>query len=309
MAKSREGGPRPLREAVARYLASGLATVLLISLLGVYLVGRLGNDEAIRDAKDLTRATAERTIEPALTDDLLRGDPDALARFDGAVRGRVLRDSPVVRVKLWDRTGRIVYSDEPGLIGARYPLGAEELADFRGPEADAEVSDLSKPENRFERSFGKLLEVYVPVMTPRGEPLRYEEYYRSGFVAARGRRIFREFSFLMLGALILLALIQLPLAWRLGRRLRESQRERLNLLQRAVDASELERRRIAGDLHDGVVQNLAGVSYALSAAANSAPPELASTLVRRCGRDEAGDPGAAKPARRDLSAGAATRGP
>ena len=115
-------------------------------------------------------------------------------------------------------------------------------------------------------------------MTPRGEPLRYEEYYRSGFVAARGRRIFREFSFLMLGALILLALIQLPLAWRLGRRLRESQRERLNLLQRAVDASELERRRIAGDLHDGVVQNLAGVSYALSAAANSAPPELASTL-------------------------------
>ena len=83
----------------------------------------------------------------------------------------------------------------------------------------------------------------------------------------------------MLGALILLALIQLPLAWRLGRRLRESQRERLNLLQRAVDASELERRRIAGDLHDGVVQNLAGVSYALSAAANSAPPELASTLV------------------------------
>ena len=76
----------PFREAVARYLASGLATVLLISLLGVYLVGRLGNDEAIRDAKDLTRATAERTIEPALTDDLLRGDPDALARFDGVVR-------------------------------------------------------------------------------------------------------------------------------------------------------------------------------------------------------------------------------
>ena len=123
----------PFREAVARYLASGLATVLLISLLGVYLVGRLGNDEAIRDAKDLTRATAERTIEPALTDDLLRGDPDALARFDGVVRGRVLRDSPVVRVKLWDRTGRIVYSDEPGLIGARYPLRRRGARGLPGP--------------------------------------------------------------------------------------------------------------------------------------------------------------------------------
>jgi signal transduction histidine kinase len=34
-----------------------------------------------------------------------------------------------------------------------------------------------------------------------------------------------------------------------------------------VEASDIERRRIARDLHDGVVQNLAGVSYTLSAAA------------------------------------------
>jgi signal transduction histidine kinase len=38
-------------------------------------------------------------------------------------------------------------------------------------------------------------------------------------------------------------------------------------LKRAIEASELERRRIASDLHDGVVQNLAGVSYTLSATA------------------------------------------
>ena len=39
------------------------------------------------------------------------------------------------------------------------------------------------------------------------------------------------------------------------------------MLQRAVDASADERRRIAGDLHDGVVQDLAGLSFGLSAAA------------------------------------------
>lgn len=267
-----------MREAVVRYLASGLATVLLISLLGVYLVGRLGDDEAIRDAKDITLATADGAVEPALNDGVLQGDPEALARLDRVVRRQVLRRSSVVRVKIWDRTGRIVYSDEPGLIGARYALSDEDVAEFKGGEVQAEVSDLSKPENRFERSFGKLLEIYVPLTTPSGESVRYEEYYRSSFVSARGRRIFREASFVMLGALILLALIQLPLAWRLGRRLRQGQRERMELLQRAVDASELERRRIAGDLHDGVVQNLAGVSYALSAAATSAPPELVGTL-------------------------------
>jgi signal transduction histidine kinase len=46
------------------------------------------------------------------------------------------------------------------------------------------------------------------------------------------------------------------------------QKEREELLQKAVEASEAERRRIARDLHDGVVQNLAGMAFALSAEAS-----------------------------------------
>ena len=46
------------------------------------------------------------------------------------------------------------------------------------------------------------------------------------------------------------------------------QKEREELLQKAVEASEAERRRIARDLHDGVVQNLAGMAFALSATAS-----------------------------------------
>jgi signal transduction histidine kinase len=46
------------------------------------------------------------------------------------------------------------------------------------------------------------------------------------------------------------------------------QKEREGLLQKAVEASESERRRIARDLHDGVVQNLAGMAFALSAEAS-----------------------------------------
>jgi signal transduction histidine kinase len=70
------------------------------------------------------------------------------------------------------------------------------------------------------------------------------------------------------GSLALLWLVQLPLAWRAARRLREGQDERETLLRRAVESSELERRRIARDLHDGAVQDLAGVSYSLTAAAD-----------------------------------------
>jgi signal transduction histidine kinase len=47
---------------------------------------------------------------------------------------------------------------------------------------------------------------------------------------------------------------------------RRASEDREALLRRAVEASDKERRRLAGVLHDGVVQDLAGVSYGLAAA-------------------------------------------
>ncbi|MGZ8584805.1 MAG: sensor histidine kinase [Actinomycetota bacterium] len=52
--------------------------------------------------------------------------------------------------------------------------------------------------------------------------------------------------------------------------MRGAQIDRERFLQRAVDASDRERRRIAGDLHDGPVQDLVGLSMLLSAAAEEA---------------------------------------
>ena len=46
-------------------------------------------------------------------------------------------------------------------------------------------------------------------------------------------------------------------------------KEREALLQQAIDASDAERKRIASDLHDGVVQTLAGLAFSLAARASS----------------------------------------
>jgi two-component system, NarL family, sensor kinase len=59
----------------------------------------------------------------------------------------------------------------------------------------------------------------------------------------------------------------LPIVWRLLDRLKRSQSQREELLERAVDASIEERRRIAGTLHDGVVQELAATSFTVAGAA------------------------------------------
>jgi two-component system NarL family sensor kinase len=75
--------------------------------------------------------------------------------------------------------------------------------------------------------------------------------------------MWRQFVPITVGALLLLTLLQLPLAWSTARRLDASLSERERLLRRAVEATDTERRRIARDLHDGVVQDLAAASFAL----------------------------------------------
>ena len=66
--------------------------------------------------------------------------------------------------------------------------------------------------------------------------------------------------------------------------------EREALLQRALDASALERRRVAQHLHDGVVQDLAGVSYARRRRPTGSSEPAASARgggARRCRLDSA----------------------
>jgi two-component system, NarL family, sensor kinase len=250
-----------------RFALTGLLAMVLIGIAGFVLIRQSATASAIRQAKELTALAGRGIVEPLLTPRLLAGDRTALTRLDRTVRRRILRGTPIVRVKVWDAQGRIVYSDAPALIGARFPLGTGELGVLRAGGIAADASDLARPENRSERGFTKLVEVYVGVRASDGSRLLYEDYERSSAISANSQRQWQELLPALGGALAVLYLIQLPLAYSLARRLRRRQHEREQLLRRAIDASDLERRRIAGDLHDGAVQRLAGVSLALAAAA------------------------------------------
>lgn len=183
-----------------------------------------------------------------------------------------------------DGGGRLVYSDEPRLISRTYKLQPEDLMVIRTDGVESEVSDLSQPENQFERGHGKLLEVYLGIKGPSGQPLMFEAYQQFSSVASSGRDIWLAFAPALIIALLVLELIQLPLASSMARRIRRASRDREALLERAVDASTSERRRIAGDLHDGIVQDLAGLSFSLAAAAKRAEtnsdPKSAEVLTR-----------------------------
>jgi signal transduction histidine kinase len=278
--RSRRDDDTSIAGAVARFAITGLAGLALLTFVAIQLLSSRGTSEAIRDAKSLTQLAGRGVVAPYITPALLAGQPAAIAAMDRTVRTRLLRD-PVVRVKIWEGAGRIVYSDEPRLIGARYPLPDEEAEALRTGGVAAEVSDLTRPENRFERQYHKLLEVYLGVKATNGTPVLFELYQRFSSIAASGNRLFRAFFFPAIAVMVLLELAQIPLAVSLARKLRRGQQEREALLQRAIEASEFERRRIARDLHDGPVQDLAGVSYTLSSAISEAKevdPELAGAL-------------------------------
>ena len=255
-----------MRGIVGRFALAGFISVAVVAALSAWFSQRVGREQAVNDAREITRLIGTGIVEPALTPDLIDLQPDSTAAMDDIMRRSVIQGS-LLRVKIWRADGTIVYSDQRELIGQKFTLGADELDVLEGGGTEAEVSDLTKPENRYERADVQLLESYTHMTGPDKSALLFEGYFRYSAVAEAGRAQWKRFAPISLGALLLLELAQIPIVWSVGRRVRSSQREREMLLQNAIDSSDGERRRIASDLHDGVVQDLTGVSLSLAAMA------------------------------------------
>ncbi len=269
------------RRVIIQVVIGAVIVIVAVGLVGVVAARRLAEAEAVNDAAKTADLLADSVVQPELTDDLTLVDPTAIATMDSVIRQHVLGGS-IVRVKIWDARGRIVYSDEPALIGETFPLGEEEREVFTTPATRADISDLQAPENRYEQGNGKLLEAYRPVWTPSGTPLLFETYFRYDDVTERSGQLWRGFAGITLSSILLLVVLLLPVMWRLLDQLNQSQAQREALLQQALDVSTQERRRIAGALHDGVVQDLAATSFTVAGSAERAAalgqPALADEL-------------------------------
>ncbi|MEY2400085.1 MAG: two-component system, NarL family, sensor kinase [Ilumatobacteraceae bacterium] len=262
--------PASIKRLIIRFSIGAIAALTLVSVFTAFASRRVGTERAIAEARNATFYIAKGVIETNASDGLFAGDPTAVQRLDDRVDAAVIRGS-LVRVKLWSKEGQIIYSDQEELIGQTFVLDKDKAEMFANKDdvAKAEVSDLSAPENSFERPFTKLLEVYQLTETMEHTPVIFEAYFTYSGVSSVGRNLWKQFAPIAIGSLIALELIQVPIFITLARRLRAAQLQRERLLRHAIQASEAERRRIASDLHDGVVQELTGVSLSLAAASRS----------------------------------------
>ncbi|MBM6398922.1 sensor histidine kinase [Phycicoccus sonneratiae] len=265
-----------VRTAVRRFVVLSVVTLLVLAVGALLVCRRIAQDSALAEAR-LRGATLAGTVAAPLVDERVREqDPEAMASL-GAVLLRSMEVGSISHVKLWTPEGRILWSDETELIGRTFDL--EPVVDglVGSTRTVAELSSLDKAENASERSEKELLEVYAGARDADGKDLVFEAYYSTGEMRAREHEILTAILPVALGGLLLFQVAVMPLAISLARRVERGELQRIRLLRQTVLTTHRERLRIARDLHDGVVQDLAGLRYALPvvAAHVSDAPEAA----------------------------------
>jgi two-component system NarL family sensor kinase len=243
--------------SVTRFAVAGLVVATVLAALIGVLARQAGAVEATRSSERLAAVIAGGVIAPRITPELLAGDPTARERLDRAT-GMLLANGPLVHLSIRDGDGTVLWADRPGTIGPGSPLRADQQ---RALDTGSVVSWTGQD----------VLTAAVGVRDAAGTPRLVELTERYDDVEANAWTVWRHVAPASLGALLLLELVQVPLAWSLARRVRRLQEAEAVLLQAALDASDAERHRIAGEVHDDVVPGLAGLAYDLDAARLGSP--------------------------------------
>jgi two-component system, NarL family, sensor kinase len=255
-----------LRGELLAFLAVSLFALIAVAGATILLSGWIARDNQLGDAERMASRIADQIVEPLLRESKGGLDENREA-LDILLESRV-QDGSVTAFLVWDATGTIVYSSEKEDEN-KQPGVSDELAAALDGEV---VSDVDQePELPLEGG-GSLIEVYVP-MTVDGRAMVFETYFTSGSLERAAALLRSRIVPLAVGALAVLELVQIPLVVSLARRLSRHEAERTQLVVSNLVASDRERREIAADVHDGPVQELAGVSYALSALRPSVPED------------------------------------
>ncbi len=163
-----EGALKRVRHLQLSLLAkfSIVSFVLLAAIGGVmaWTIQMRLEDIALRQEAENAADEVATVLNPNLAPADLAGTlaPERYARISALIQNTIVSQH-IVRVKIWNRGGRLIYSDEEGLVGQQFPVSAELEAALSG-EVAMQVSGLQKAENVGERSaYARLLEVYVPL--------------------------------------------------------------------------------------------------------------------------------------------------
>jgi signal transduction histidine kinase len=177
------------RSLLLRFSLLSLVVLLCIALgLGWMLQHQMEHTALVQQANEIAVV-----LDSGLDGKLTADDVSAAARPEERVRWQTLAhrllaaDRHLVRIKIWDRTGRVAYSNNPAQIGKRFPISEDLRAALAGGRA-MDVSNLTETENAGDRQgHNALLETYVPMRVSGRVIGAYEAYSDLGALNAQLR--------------------------------------------------------------------------------------------------------------------------
>jgi diguanylate cyclase (GGDEF)-like protein len=146
-----------------------VATFGLVSLVPIVVIGFVlahfmqaqVRERARERATSAATLIARVGIQPRLTPEAVQDglSPVRLSDLDRSIDTGPGTD--IARMNIWNEAGVLVYSDDHGLIGRRFPPSPELERALAGA-VQSEISDSRGAETPGEGKLGRLLEVYVP---------------------------------------------------------------------------------------------------------------------------------------------------
>ncbi len=268
MAEPAGQNPRSIvRREVLRFAIPGTVGMVLLALASLAVSVAVAREQSVNDARTTAELLARTVVEPRIDDGLQTGKPARMAELDAAFSASI-SGSDVKSIRLWNEDGVVIYSNDPRLIGERFPLPTA----ITGEPVQG-MTDMGRPENRYLDPEANWIQVSLPLVGGDGSSYLFEISKRQDRLQQEARSVWIAFAPILAGSMLLLGALLVVLGIRMARRISAELRTREELLERAVDASEMERSRIAADLHDGTVQHLAGLSFALAGLAARAEAE------------------------------------
>lgn len=262
---------RPVRWAVGGFVAAIIVVAAVVATVTVRLADQVAEEELRVEAEETSKL-----VQQAVVASLSQEPERSIAEHFDRVLLPQVEAGTLLRVKVWhnvaDNRLRLVYSDLDEVIGSEKEIKPGR-AELFGTDATLVLPVPDDAEHAFEyKPDGQVIEVFTS-FSSGGDDYLLESYFMTT-VSQKADRLQADLLPVVLGSVLAFALVVMPMTIVFAMRLGRTDRERLALLERAATEREEERRDLGQRLHDGVLQDLAGVSMALSSASQDGDPDL-----------------------------------
>ncbi|MEA2494303.1 MAG: hypothetical protein QOJ29_2214, partial [Thermoleophilaceae bacterium] len=214
-----------LRKFTVLSLVCFAALGIALSQLLAHQIEHRALSNTVASAQLLSSTIANGQLRPG---DLTGAPMDpARRRALDATFAQARAQDRIARLKIWSRSGQIVYSDDHAAIGRKFEVEDDLREAFEGNTHSA-ISHGHAAEQVGERHLGALLEAYVPLRfgSSQGRPAgAFEIYMPYAPVAAGAARDVRKVYALVAGGLTLLFLLLYRIVGRASRSLRRQAEE------------------------------------------------------------------------------------